>query len=94
MKEVKFGRGEPKGVMFLNKGGGSTFVEFVLEKQTHFDRWLAASSVKDFEQSKDLILLDELKGCVTPNMRLYLEERRVEDAKHYSILLDEYLLTY
>ena len=76
------------------KGEEQTFVEFAHEKEMHLDRWLVATGVESFDQLKGLTLLDELKRCITPEMRLYLEERRVENVTQAAILLDEYTLTH
>ena len=82
--------------MFRNsrKRDDQTFVDFLQQKQSHFDRWLASSDVDDFQKLKELVLLEELKRCVRPDQRQYLEEREVHGVRKAAVLLDEYVLTH
>ncbi|XP_071483344.1 uncharacterized protein [Diadema antillarum] len=71
-----------------------TFVDFVQHKQTHFEHWLRSSGVDDFHKLKELVLLEEVKRCVQPDQRQYLEEREAHGARRAAVLLDEYVLTH
>ena len=82
--------------MFRNirKKDEQTFVDFVQQKQSHLERWLTSSGVDDFQKLKELVLLEELKRCVHPDQRQYLEEREIHGVRKAAVLLDEYVLTH
>jgi len=49
-----------------------TFVEFAREKTTLFEKWCVASKITTFEQLKELILVDEVKNCISEKIVVYL----------------------
>jgi len=72
-----------------------TFTEFVREKEAQFDRWCSAKEVAhDFEKLRQLILLEEFKGCLPPQVKTYLDERKVESLHQAAVLVDDYSLTH
>ncbi|CAI5673597.1 unnamed protein product [Oreochromis niloticus] len=77
-----------------SKSDSQTFVEFAREKAVLFDKWLAASKVKNFTQLKELILLEEFKTCLPENIVVYLNEQKVELLSKAAVLADEFLLTH
>ena len=72
-----------------------TFTEFAREKEAQFDRWCTAKEVaQDFEKLRQLILLEEFKGCLPPQVKTYLDERKVENLSQAAVLVDDYSLTH
>ena len=72
-----------------------TFTEFAREKEAQFDRWCTAKEVAhDFEKLRQLILLEEFKGCLPPQVKTYLDERKVESLLQAAVLVDDYSLTH
>ena len=59
-----------------------TFTEFAREKEVQFDRWCSAKEVaQDFNKLHQLMLLEEFKSCLTPQMKTYLDEWKVDGFK-------------
>ena len=56
-----------------------TITEFAREKEVQFDCWCSAKEVaQDFNKLWQLMLLGEFKSCLTPQMKTYLDERKVD----------------
>ncbi|CAI5639672.1 unnamed protein product [Oreochromis niloticus] len=77
-----------------SKSDRQTFVEFAREKAVLFDKWLAASKVKNFTELKELILLEEFKTCLPESIVVYLNEQKVELLSKAAVLADEFVLTH
>ena len=72
-----------------------TFTEFAREKEVQFDRWCSAKEVaQDFSKLRQLMLLEEFKSCLTPQMKTYLDERKVDVLSQAAALADDYSLTH
>jgi len=72
-----------------------TFTEFAQEKEAQFDHWCTAKEVThDFENLRQLILLEEFKGCFSPQVKTYLDERKVESLHQTAVLVNDYSLTH
>lgn len=56
------------------KNSYQTFVEFAREKFILFDKWRNASKADDFDSLKELILLEEFKGCLPERVIVYLRQ--------------------
>ncbi len=65
-----------------------TFVEFAREKGIIFDKWLAASKVQNFNSLKDLMLLEDFKGCLSERVVTYLNEQKVTSLSQAAVLAD------
>ncbi|KAL3979168.1 gamma-glutamyltranspeptidase / glutathione hydrolase / leukotriene-C4 hydrolase [Sarotherodon galilaeus] len=76
------------------KSANQTHVEFAREKTLLFDKWLAASKVKDFAQLRELVLLEEFKTCLPENVVVYLNEQKVDSLSKAAVLADEFVLTH
>lgn len=76
------------------KSPTQTFVEFAREKGVLFDKWCAASKVSDFDSLRELILLEEFKGCLSERIVVYLSEQKVTTLSHAAVLADEFILTH
>ncbi len=51
------------------KTEGQSYAEFGRKKMVLFDRWCSAQEVKNFEQLRDLILMEELKNCLPDKLQ-------------------------
>lgn len=71
-----------------------TFAEFAREKGVLFDKWCTASKVSDFDSLKELLLLEEFKGCLSDRIVVYLNEQKVTTLSHAAVLADEFVLTH
>ena len=71
-----------------------TYVEFARDKDILFNRWCGSKDVKTFDQLKELILVEEFKRCVHPDIRTHLDEQHVETLAEASTKADDYSLTH
>ncbi len=71
-----------------------TYVEFVREKESMFDRWCASMKVTTYEELRELILLEEFKNCLPERVETYLNEQKVLKCSAAATLADEYVLTH
>lgn len=71
-----------------------TYVEFVREKESLFDRWCSSMKVKTFEELRELILLEEFKNCLPERVATYINEQKVLKSYAAAALADEYVLTH
>ena len=57
-----------------------THVEFIRNKERLFERWVNAKNVdNDYDNLRQLILIEELKKCVHPNIKVFLDEQEVNE---------------
>ncbi len=75
------------------KSPTQTFVEFAREKGVLFDKWCTASKASDFDSLRELMLLEEFKGCLSERVVVYLNEQKVTTLSHAAVLADEFVLT-
>ena len=79
----------------LKKSEGQTFVEYARDKEVLFDRWCASREVvEDFENLKQLIIVEEFKRCIHNDIRTHLDESNVTDLRAAAIKADDYALTH
>ena len=73
-----------------------SFVEFQRQKEKQFTQWYTASHVNNFDSLKDLILVENLKETLSPEMRLFVEERmdRITTPMQLATICDEYDLVH
>lgn len=50
------------------RAANQTFVEFARKKSALFDKWCQASKVLQFDQLRELVLLEEFKNCLPDKM--------------------------
>uniref|UniRef100_A0A674MJC2 SCAN box domain-containing protein n=1 Tax=Takifugu rubripes TaxID=31033 RepID=A0A674MJC2_TAKRU len=67
-----------------------TYVEFVRELTTLFNRWRIASGVETFPQLCELILLEQFKFTLPERIATFLAEHKVKSASEAAVLADEY----
>ena len=72
-----------------------THVEFAREKENLFNRWCHSKEVgQDFEKLKHMVLFDEFKDKVRPEVRSHLDEQKVEELeKEAALMADDYAQT-
>ncbi|XP_065917657.1 uncharacterized protein [Dysidea avara] len=74
---------------------GQTYMEFAQQKEAFFNRWCTSQQVgNSFDKLKQLVLLEEFKGCVPVKVKTYLEEQKVEELQRAATLADDYKLTH
>ncbi|KAL1266443.1 hypothetical protein QQF64_002118 [Cirrhinus molitorella] len=76
------------------KNPSHTFVEFAREKSLLFDKWCTATKSEDFDSLRELILLEEFKGCLPERVVVYLNEQKVSSLSQAAFLADEFVLTH
>lgn len=78
----------------LKKRDGQTFCEFGREKEALFDRWCQSTTVHNFEELRDLILLEEFRNCLPDKICTYINEQKVKTVADAAVLAEEYVLTH
>ena len=51
-----------------------SYVEFSREKEILFDRWCNCSVGSDFAMLRQVMLVEDFKGCVPDDVKMHLEE--------------------
>ncbi|KAF3706922.1 hypothetical protein EXN66_Car000093 [Channa argus] len=64
------------------------------KKSVLFDKWCTASKVTEFEQLRELMLLEEFKTCLPERIVVYLNEQKVDFLSKAAVLADEFVLTH
>ena len=83
--------------MFRNywKYDSKTHVEFATKKENLFNRWCHSKEIgQDFKKLKQMVLLEEFKDKVRPDIRSHLDEQKVEELEKVAIMADDYALTH
>ena len=76
------------------KYDSKTHVEFAREKQNLFNRWCHSKEIgQDFKKLKQMVLLEEFKDKVLPDIRSNLDEQKVEELGKAAVIGDDYALT-
>ena len=78
----------------VKKTDSMNFIEFAYQKKRMFTRWLQASNVKNYDDLKNLMLLEEFKRQMPPAIKLYLEEQEPSDINKAATLAENYMLTH
>lgn len=66
-----------------------------LVKMKHFVICSQSKNIVDeHDRLRQLILIEEFKGCVPENTKIYIEERKVDTVYEMSTLSDEYAITH
>ena len=74
---------------------GQTHVEFMRIKERLLDKWVTAKNANnDYDELRQLMLLEELKHCVHPSIKLFLDEQDVYDVYNAAEKADFYTLTH
>ena len=76
------------------KYDSKTHVEFAREKENLFNRWCHSKEIgQDFKKLKQMVLLEEFKDKVRPDIRSHLDEQKVEELEKAAVMADDYALT-
>ena len=79
----------------LRKADGQTHVEFAHDKEVYFERWCTSMTVDgDFNNLKELVLVEEFKRCVRDDIKSFLDEKEAGTLQQAAKLADEYALTH
>lgn len=76
------------------KAANQTFVEFAREKGNLFDKWCQSSKVNNFEQLRELVLLEDFKTTLPDKIVVYLNEQKENKLVHAAVSEDEFVLTH
>ena len=77
------------------KYDSKTHVEFAREKENLFNRWCHSKEIgQDYKKLKQMVLLEEFKDKVRPDIRSHLDEQKVEELEKAAIMADDYALTH
>ena len=77
------------------KYDSKTHVEFAREKENLFNRWCHSKEIgQDFKKLKQMVLLEEFKDKVRPDIRSHLDEQKVEELEKAAIMADDYVVTH
>ena len=77
------------------KYDSKTHVEFAREKENLFNSWCHSKEIgQDFKKLKQMILLEEFKDKVRPDIRSHLDEQKVEELEKAAAMADDYVLTH
>lgn len=76
------------------KTANQTFVEFAREKSALFDKWCQASKTRDYEQLRELVLIEEFKNSLPDKIVVYLNEQKVLTLTEAAVCADEFVLTH
>ena len=77
------------------KYDSKTHVEFAREKENLFNRWCHSKETgQDFKKLQQMVLLEEFKDKVRPDIRSHLDEQKVEELEKAAIMADDYALTH
>ncbi len=76
------------------KIASQTYVEYAREKSMLFDKWCHSSSVGDFEQLRELILIEDFKNLLPDKIDVYLNEKKVSTLAEAAVCADEFTLTH
>lgn len=59
-----------------------------------FDKWCTSNKVTNFQELRELILLEEFKSCIPEHIVVYMNEQKVSSWSAVSVLADEFVLTH
>ena len=76
------------------KYDSKTHVEFAREKENLLNGWCHSKEIgQGFKKLKQMVLLEEFKDKVRPDIRSHLDEQKVEELEK-AIMADDYALTH
>ena len=71
-----------------------SYVEFAMQKQAHFEEWLRAQKVSDFDSLKELILLEDFRNNLPRDLRVHIEEFGMDSLEDAAKVADMYVLSH
>ncbi|VDI19808.1 Hypothetical predicted protein [Mytilus galloprovincialis] len=77
------------------KFDSQTYVEFAWEKEDLFDKWLTSKKTdNNFDNLRQLMLLEEIKQCVHSELKTHLDDKTVESIHDAAVISDNYTLSH
>ena len=77
----------------LKKSESMTYSDLAHSKEVAFDRWCRSMMVDNFEQLRELILIEEFKQCLPEDMKTFIEDKDPDDYKAWIMLSEEYAIS-
>ena len=79
----------------LRRETGETCVEFAWKKEVSFDQWIRSLKIDaTYDSLREIMLIDELKRCMSQEVRTYVNDSVVSDVRKAAMLADGYELTH
>ena len=79
----------------LRKDSNQTHVEFARNKEQLFDRWCLSKKIDEhYDNLRQLMLIEEFKRCIHPDIKTYLDEQKAETLEDAARYADDYSLTH
>ncbi|XP_068206239.1 uncharacterized protein [Palaemon carinicauda] len=78
----------------FKKNPDMTFVEFARKKEQFMDDWLKSKEVDTLGKLRELILTEEFKRSVLRELKIHLEELKIDSLQEVAIASDEYSLAH
>ncbi|XP_030842737.1 uncharacterized protein LOC115924528 [Strongylocentrotus purpuratus] len=79
----------------LRRETGETCVEFAWKKEVSFDQWIRSLKIDaTYDSLREVMLIDELKRCMSQEVRTYVNDNVVSDVRKAAMLADGYELTH
>ncbi len=76
----------PKAYRQKFRGHKNKFLpEICREKSMLFDKWCSATKTEEFDSLRQLILLEEFKGCLSERVVVYLSEQMVNSLSQATV---------
>ncbi|KAL4009454.1 hypothetical protein ACER0C_003306 [Sarotherodon galilaeus] len=76
------------------KSDKQSHIEFARDLTKHFNRWCSALGVSTFQDLCELMVLEQFKDRVPPEVATYIAEREVTTVSDAAKLADEYVLAH
>lgn len=78
----------------FKKETGMTFVEFARKKEQFLDDWMKSKEADSFDKLKELIVVEEFKRMVGRDLKIHLDELKLDSLQEIAIASDEYSLAH
>ncbi|XP_066958870.1 uncharacterized protein [Macrobrachium rosenbergii] len=78
----------------FKKEASVTFVEFARKKEQFLDDWMKSKEADSFDKLKELILVEEFKRMVGRDLKIHLDELKLDSLQEIAIASDEYSLAH
>jgi hypothetical protein len=60
------------------KADGVTYVEFAREKEDMFNKWCTSVGAQDYDNLRNLMLVEEFKRCLPSEIKIFLDEHKAK----------------
>ena len=78
----------------LRKKDSETYIEFSRNKSRSFDKWIRSREITEYNQLRNLILVEEFKDNIPKNVKVHLDDLEVIDVDVCARKADEYNVTH